>query len=97
MRSTFHLLETSKRSLFTHQAALSTTGHNIANANTPGFSRQVTNMTESIPIEAFGINRSNAPGQLGTGVEVTSITRIREKFLDDQYRNENKAFGSWNI
>ncbi|MDQ0872151.1 flagellar hook-associated protein 1 FlgK [Paenibacillus sp. V4I3] len=97
MRSTFHLLETAKRSLFTQQAALSTTGHNIANANTPGFSRQVTNMTESIPIEAFGINRSNAPGQLGTGVEVTSITRIREKFLDDQYRNENKAAGSWNI
>lgn len=97
MRSTFHLLETAKRSLFTQQAALNTTGHNIANANTPGFSRQVANTTESIPIEAFGINRSNAPGQLGTGVEVTSITRVREKFLDDQYRNENKALGSWNI
>lgn len=97
MRSTFHLLETAKRSLFTQQAALNTTGHNIANANTPGFSRQVVNTTESRPIEAFGMNRSNTPGQLGTGVEVTSITRIREKFLDDQYRNENKSYGSWNI
>lgn len=97
MRSTFHGLETAKRSLFTQQAALSTTGHNIANANTAGYSRQVVNMAAARPIEAVGLMRSNAPGQLGTGVEFTSITRMREKFLDDQYRNENKSYGSWTI
>jgi flagellar hook-associated protein 1 len=97
MRSTFHSLETAKRSLFTQQAALSTTGNNIANANTKGYSRQVVNMVASRPIEASGMMRSNAPGQLGTGVEFSSITRIREQFLDAQFRNENKEYGNWSI
>ena len=97
MRSTFHGLETAKRSLFTQQAALSTTGHNIANANTKGYSRQVVNMVAARPIEAVGMMRSTAKGQLGTGVEFNSITRIREAFLDDQFRNENKSLGNWSI
>jgi flagellar hook-associated protein 1 len=97
MRSTFHSLETARRSLFTQQTALSTVGHNIANANTEGYSRQVVNMTASRPIEAVGLMSSNAPGQLGTGVEFTSITRVREKFLDDQFRNESKSLGSWTV
>ncbi len=97
MRSTFHGLETAKRSLFTQQAALQTTGHNVANANTAGYSRQTVNMTASRPMEAIGMNRSTAKGQLGTGVEFNSITRIREKFLDTQFRNENKTHGNWSI
>jgi flagellar hook-associated protein 1 FlgK len=97
MRSTFHGLETAKRSLFTQQAALNTTGHNIANANTVGYSRQVVNMVASRPIEAYGIQRTVTPGQLGTGVEFSSITRIRESFLDAQFRNENKSLGNWTI
>ncbi|MDR9749537.1 flagellar hook-associated protein FlgK [Paenibacillus taichungensis] len=97
MVSTFHSIETAKRSLFTHTTALSTTGHNIANANTPGYSRQRVNMNASISIDALGMNRSMAPGQLGTGVEFNSITRIREAFLDTQYRGEANASGSWNI
>lgn len=97
MRSTFHGIETAKRSLFTQQAALQTTGHNIANANTAGYSRQVVNMTAARPIEAVGMMHSAVPGQLGTGVEFTSITRVREKFLDDQFRNENKNLGSWEV
>lgn len=97
MRSTFHSFETAKRSLFTQTAALGTTGHNIANANTEGYSRQVVKMQASIPMEAYGLNRSTAAGQLGTGVEFNSIERIREKFLDDQFRGENSSFGSWNI
>lgn len=97
MASTFHSIETAKRSLFTQTAALGTTGHNIANANTEGYSRQRVNMNASRPMEAYGINRSVAPGQLGTGVEYGSITRIREGFLDGQYRDESTAYGNWNI
>ncbi|MEW9702582.1 flagellar hook-associated protein FlgK [Paenibacillus sp. SI8] len=97
MRSTFTGIEISKRALFTQQAALSTTGHNIANANTKGYSRQVVNMVASIPIEYPGLSRSNVPGQLGQGVEFDQITRIREKFLDDQFHNENKNLGDWSI
>ncbi|WP_042170083.1 flagellar hook-associated protein FlgK [Paenibacillus gorillae] len=97
MRSTFHSIETAKRSLFTQQAALNTVGHNIANANTEGFSRQKVNMVASRPMEAYGMQRSTAPGQLGTGVEYTSITRIRNSFLDTQYREQNKGVGSLSI
>ncbi|MCM3174155.1 flagellar hook-associated protein FlgK [Paenibacillus sp. MER 99-2] len=97
MASTFHSIETAKRSLFTQTTALSTTGHNVANANTEGYSRQKVNMQASIPMEPFAFLHSTTPGQLGTGVEFDSITRVREKFLDDQYRNENTNFGSWSI
>lgn len=97
MASTFHSIETAKRSLFTQTAALNTTGHNVANANTAGYSRQVVNMKAAIPMEAYGMNRSVSPGQLGTGVEFDSIKRIRNVFLDGQFRGENTSNGRWNI
>ncbi|WP_040952407.1 flagellar hook-associated protein FlgK [Gorillibacterium massiliense] len=97
MSSTFHLLETSKRSLLTHQVALQTTGQNITNASTTGYSRQRVSMVASRPLEAPGLMRSNTPGQIGTGVEYDSITRIRNTFLDVQYRRENQSMGSWQI
>ncbi|CAM4275611.1 flagellar hook-associated protein FlgK [Paenibacillus tarimensis] len=97
MRSTFHTLETAKRSLFTQQAAINTVGHNIANANTEGYSRQIVKMAAARPIEAYGMSRSVAAGQLGTGVEFTSIERVRVSFLDDQFRNQSKYLGSWSV
>jgi len=97
MRSTFSGLEVSKRALFAQQTALQTTGHNIANANTVGYSRQVVNLVNSKPMEAVGIQRSNSAGQIGTGVEFDYIKRIRETFLDHQYYNENKELGEWTI
>lgn len=97
MRSTFSSLEIAKRSLFTQQAALATTGHNIANANTKGYTRQVVNMVASRPIEYPGLMRSNIPGQMGQGVEFDQINRIRESFLDNQFHNENKGLGDWTI
>ena len=45
MTSTFHGLETAKRGLVAQQTALSVVGHNIANANTLGYSRQRVNQT----------------------------------------------------
>ncbi|WP_379138056.1 flagellar hook-associated protein FlgK [Paenibacillus sp. sgz500958] len=97
MTSTFHSIETARRSLFTQTAALNTTGHNIANANTEGYSRQTVKMTASKPMEAYGLTKSTVPGQLGTGVEFGSIERIREAFLDEQFRDENSAMGNWTI
>ena len=41
MRSTFMGIEMGRRSILTQQATLDVTGHNIANANTPGYTRQV--------------------------------------------------------
>lgn len=97
MRSTFGGIEISKRSLFAQQTALLTTGHNVANANTAGYSRQVVNLVASRPIEAPGMTNSKIPGQLGQGVEFDQIKRIREKFLDTQFYSENKSFGEWTV
>lgn len=97
MRSTFHGLEVAKSGLFAQQTALSTTGHNIANANTPGYSRQQVNLTAGRPIDQLSLNRVMSPGQLGTGVRIDSIKRVREGFLDEQFRNQAQSLGYWKI
>lgn len=97
MRPTFFGIETAKRSLFANQAVLNTIGHNIANQNTPGYSRQRINLVASVPIEYPGIGHSTVPGQAGTGVDIGSVTRIRDRFLDQQFRDENKNLGNWEI
>ncbi len=82
--STFMGLETSKRGLFTQQSALYTTGHNISNANTLGYSRQRVNMEATAGFPGVGLNAGTMPGFLGTGVEAGSIQRIRDCFVDQQ-------------
>ena len=95
MRSTFASLETSKRGMVTHQLALSTTGHNVANASTPGYTRQRINFQTTIPWPAIGTNRPQIPGQLGSGVKAGSIDRIRDFYLDQQYRDKAPDYGYW--
>ncbi|MBG9544719.1 hypothetical protein ABE29_18735 [Cytobacillus firmus] len=95
MPSTFHGLEVGKRGMTTQQAALYTTGHNIANANTPGYSRQRVNFVQTEPYPPASMNRPQIPGQMGTGVQAGSIQRIRDSFIDDQYRGENNKLGYW--
>ncbi len=95
MRSTFMGLETSKSGLYLQQTALYTTGHNIANANTEGYSRQRVNM-QALPGFSYpGLNSAKIPGHLGTGAEAHSIQRIRDQFIDRQYRQETNSLGYW--
>jgi flagellar hook-associated protein 1 FlgK len=63
------------------QSALDVVGHNIANVNTPGYTRQQANLTT---------NQSQAEGQVyfGTGVSLTSVQGVRDKFLDLQIYQE---------
>ncbi|AXI10019.1 flagellar hook-associated protein FlgK [Oceanobacillus zhaokaii] len=93
--STFHGLEMAKQALFTQQSALYTTGHNIANANTEGYTRQRVNFETTTPFPSVGRNRPQMPGQMGTGVEAGSVQRIRNQFLDTQFRGENSLSGYW--
>jgi flagellar hook-associated protein 1 FlgK len=97
MPSTFHGIELLKRALYAQQAAMNTAGHNVSNAHTPGYSRQRVEMVTTPPIEMPGLNRSTAKGQLGTGVNVDAIRRLRDTFLDLQYRNENQYLGEWEV
>jgi flagellar hook-associated protein 1 len=83
-------LQTALRGLEANQVGIDTTGHNIANANTPGYTRQSANFTESpsLTIPAFS-NVTGAGVQLGQGVDVSQISRIRDQFMDIQYRAQN--------
>lgn len=95
MRSTFMGLETAKRGMFAQQSALHTTGNNISNANTEGYTRQRVNFKATEAYPSLGLNRPQIPGQMGTGVEVENVQRVRESFLDIQYRSENNKIGYW--
>jgi len=95
MRSTFMGLETNKRGMFTQQSGLYTVGHNISNANTLGYSRQRVNMEATTPYPGIGLNSGTTPGFIGTGVQAHSIQRIRDTFVDRQYRQESNNFGYW--
>ncbi|MGE7622495.1 flagellar hook-associated protein FlgK [Viridibacillus sp. NPDC096237] len=95
MRSTFMGLETSKRGLYTQQSALYTTGHNISNANTIGYSRQRVNMQATLGYPGAGLNAPMTAGHIGTGVEAGSVQRIRDQFVDRQFRQEATKLGYW--
>ena len=97
MRSTFHGIEIGKRAIFAQQTALSVTGHNIANANTEGYTRQNAITQATNPLSYPGMNVGNGPLQIGTGVETKEINRIRDSFLDEQFRSQNEQQGFWNV
>jgi len=95
MTSTFFGIEIARRGLQAHRRSMDTTGHNIANANTPGYSRQEAVHTASHPHSVPSLNRQMNPGQLGSGVSVDFIRRIRNEYLDNQYRDNAATEGFW--
>lgn len=88
MRSTFFGLNIGYRGLQAQQRALDITSHNIANANTQGYTRQDVIMRASMPVKIL-------EGYVGTGVDIAEFRRVRDQFLDIQIRTENKALGEW--
>jgi len=86
--STFMGLHTSLRGLLAEQRALDVTSHNIANANTLGYSRQEAQLQATDALFEAG------SGQLGTGVDVMAYKRIRDSFLDLQYRTQAMQVGA---
>ncbi|WP_274309183.1 flagellar hook-associated protein FlgK [Solibacillus daqui] len=95
MRSTFMGLEASKRGLFTQQSALYTTGHNISNANTLGYTRQRVNFETTPGFPGSGLNSPTTAGHIGTGVQAHSVQRMRDEFVDRQFRQETNKLGYW--
>lgn len=88
MSNVFGILNTGRTALLTRQKAIDVTGHNIANVNTDGYSRQRVNMETNEPY-------SSQPGQTGTGVRAAEIQRIYDRFLGEQINNENQNLGNW--
>lgn len=74
------ILSNSVTGLLAVQRALTTTGHNVSNANTEGYSRQTVNLSARTP-QFIG------NGYVGTGTQVQSITRSFDQYVESQLRD----------
>ena len=90
--STFTGIQTSLRGLLAQQRALDVTSHNIANASTVGYTRQSAELVATAPLPVPTASGA-AAGALGTGVDVQTYKRVRDQFLDLQYRAQNMSLG----
>ena len=88
-------IEIGKRAVDAHQQAINTTGHNLSNINTPGYSRQRVEFTPYEPIYLPGLNREETPGQIGQGTVVSRIERIRDELLDRRIIAQAGGEGYW--
>jgi flagellar hook-associated protein 1 len=75
--------------MLTDQAALSTTSNNIANANTPGYSRQTVDLAEVSPVEYGGL-------LVGNGVELQQVVSQRSSLLQTQLDQETQQQSKYN-
>lgn len=78
MASIFNALHIGYSGLNAAQVGIDTTGHNISNAETDGYSRQRVVATAATPVTA-------QPGQIGNGVEIQTVKRVFDNFVFDRY------------
>jgi flagellar hook-associated protein 1 FlgK len=69
------------------EGALDVTSNNIANANTPGYTREVVNLSSSAPVTVGDVT-------YGTGVQLDSVTSVRDALVQLQIDEENGQQGS---
>lgn len=92
MPSTFFGLNIAYSGLTASSAALNTTGNNIANVETKGYSRQVVTQQAYDALRTF-----TTYGCAGAGVDTIAIERIRDEFYDVKYWNNNTELGEYDI
>ncbi|MDD3770654.1 flagellar hook-associated protein FlgK [Sulfuricurvum sp. IAE1] len=80
MASIFNALHIGYTGLNAAQIGIDTTGHNISNAETEGYSRQRVVTSTAFPV-------SVDPGQRGNGTQITEIVRIYDSFVFNRYSN----------
>ncbi|MDR1399092.1 MAG: flagellar hook-associated protein FlgK [Treponema sp.] len=95
MASTFLGIEMGKRAISAHEIALNTTGHNLSNANTEGYSRQRVEFSAMDPLYLPGLNREERPGQIGQGSVIERVERIRDQLLDRRIIEQASSEGYW--
>ena len=91
MASIFNALNIGYSGLNAAQIGIDVTGHNLANAETEGYTRQRVVNAAAIPV-------SLTPGDRGNGVTVTEIARVFDAFVYDRYMDtaQNKAYSDFN-
>lgn len=95
MRTTFSGISIALRALQTQQISLDITGHNVANVNNQNYSRQTAlhSATRPYPTPMMGYTPSS--GQLGTGVQISQINRMRDSFVDLRLRQQLHSKNYW--
>ncbi len=78
-------LDIGLRGLRAAQAALDTVGHNLSNANTPGYTRQRVDLDTASSIQVRGVN-------FGTGVETNGVRRISDLLLGNRIRSQVSVY-----
>ena len=96
MAGLFDTFTVAKRGLFVQQGNINTASHNIANAQTPGYSRQRADVVTTRPFGGNSKFDGCGYGQIGTGAQITQINRIRNEFIDYQVRTETTNQGTLN-
>jgi flagellar hook-associated protein 1 FlgK len=79
-------LDTARRALLAHEAALGVIGHNIANVNTPGYTRQEAELRADPTIEAGGV-------RIGSGVHVRTVRQVIDPLLQRRRLGAESAKG----
>ena len=88
MANIIGLLDIGKSALLTHQQSINVTGHNIANVNTPGYTRQRVNLAANSPLDS-------SPGQMGDGVVAVDIQRVYDRYVSGRINTEQQGLGRW--
>ena len=90
MVSTYHGIETGRRALSYFRKGMETASVNTFKADTEGYSRQVVNAAPTP-----GLEEKKSVSMLGTGVEVTSIERMRDLYLDARMTRAEISQAYW--
>lgn len=90
MPSTFFGLNIGQTGLYAYKSALDTTAHNISNAETEGYSRQVMEQKAG-----KAIKMNSTYGMAGAGVSVTGVVQKREEYYDSKYWKNNTLYGEY--
>ena len=89
---TFGSFTTARLGIYASQASLNVTGNNIANINTPGYTRQRMDL---ISLHSGGMvryaNKFNT--NIGYGVLCDGVSQLRDPYMDIRFRNEQAALG----
>lgn len=93
IRSTFAGFTTAQLGMAASQRALDVTGQNIANINTPGYTKQRLDIA-SLNFQKGDFYNAKSNIKVGFGVEMTGISQLRDPFLDAQYRSQISKLGT---
>lgn len=89
MPTIFDALNIGVSGLYVSKMAINVTGNNVANVNTPGYSKERVDILPSMPLVEYA-------GVFGTGAEVSQVISTRNALIDKRVRNANEQMNFYN-